>query len=224
MTGCELLSLTASIASLILAIIAIWLSLVFYRMSSQLSESTKEASKGIGSSVERLEELFDKLYADTFSMMKDTVSDMRKHIWPDEARPEERIDEEADKKAEQKIRSLTDEVQRQLSEVLKRQELTDDRVTTVTHELGSLVEKAISQSRKVEVEARDETIREHILRAIHLHRHRKRAVTAGDIVDRLKDDVFPIRRVVDELRRMKTEEVISYEGEVLGASTEISLK
>ncbi|OXS28060.1 MAG: hypothetical protein BCS36_01660 [Desulfovibrio sp. MES5] len=38
-------------------------------------------SKNIESSVGKLESLFDRLYADTFSMMKDTVSDMRKQLW-----------------------------------------------------------------------------------------------------------------------------------------------
>ncbi len=81
MSNIELIALIASIASLILAVGAIWLSIVFFRMSSQASQATTEAAKGIDSSVQRLEGLFDKLYSDTFSMMKDTVSDMRKHIW-----------------------------------------------------------------------------------------------------------------------------------------------
>ena len=75
-------SLIASIVSLIIGGFAIWLSVTFYRMSNKISEDTKGAAKGISASVRRLESLFDSLYSDTFSMMKDTVSDMRKHIWP----------------------------------------------------------------------------------------------------------------------------------------------
>jgi hypothetical protein len=78
----DTISLVASIASLVLAVLAIWLSIVFYKMSIAAASTTTEAAKGISASVERLEKLFDKLYADTFSIMRDTVSDMRKHIWP----------------------------------------------------------------------------------------------------------------------------------------------
>jgi len=70
----EIISLIASITSVILAVGAIWLSITFYRMSSAASKATEEAAKGISASVERLEKLFDKLYSDTFSMMRDTVS------------------------------------------------------------------------------------------------------------------------------------------------------
>ena len=77
----DIISFIASIASLILAIGAIWLSVVFFRMSDTASKATTEAAKDIAASVERLENLFDKLYSDTFSMMRDTVTDMRKHIW-----------------------------------------------------------------------------------------------------------------------------------------------
>ncbi|MBE7565368.1 hypothetical protein HER14_02820 [Acidithiobacillus thiooxidans] len=77
----DIISFIASIASLILAIGAILLSVVFFKMSDAASKATTEAAKGIAASVERLENLFDKLYTDTFSMMRDTVTDMRKHIW-----------------------------------------------------------------------------------------------------------------------------------------------
>lgn len=80
-TTFEVISFIASIASLILAVGAIWLSIVFFRMSNDAAKDTTAAAKEIQSSVERLENLFDKLYTDTFSMMRETVTDMRHHIW-----------------------------------------------------------------------------------------------------------------------------------------------
>ena len=77
----DVVSLISGIASVVLAVIAIWLSFAFFKLSSAASKSTEEAAKGISASVERLEKLFDKLYSDTFSMMRETVTDMRKHIW-----------------------------------------------------------------------------------------------------------------------------------------------
>ncbi|MHB8088026.1 MAG: hypothetical protein ACYDH2_07210, partial [Anaerolineaceae bacterium] len=83
MTNIEVISFTASIASLILAILAIVLSIVFYFMSIKNSNETTAAAKDIGSTVKKLEDLFDKLYNGIFGMMQDTNSDMRKHIWPE---------------------------------------------------------------------------------------------------------------------------------------------
>ncbi|EPG8003211.1 hypothetical protein LQE21_001162, partial [Proteus mirabilis] len=77
----EVISFIASIASLILAIGAIWLSIVFFKMSEHASKETSKSADKIQSSVDKLEKLFDKLYSDTFSMMKDTVGDMRQHIY-----------------------------------------------------------------------------------------------------------------------------------------------
>ena len=46
-TVLTLIGFISSIASLILAIVAIWLSIVFFKMSSTLSGTTMEAAKGI---------------------------------------------------------------------------------------------------------------------------------------------------------------------------------
>lgn len=77
----DILSLFSSVASIVLGVGAIWLSVVFFKMSSDASRATAEAAKDISANVRRLETLFDKLYSDTFTMMKDTVDDMRNHIW-----------------------------------------------------------------------------------------------------------------------------------------------
>jgi len=80
MSNIELLSSSASISSLVLAVVAIWLAFIFFKMSFDLAARTTEAAKGISANVEKLENLFDKLYADTLSMMHETVTDMRQHI------------------------------------------------------------------------------------------------------------------------------------------------
>jgi len=146
------ISFMASIASLILAVGAIWLSIVFYRMSTTASNATTEAAKIIAASVERLEKLFDKLYSDTFSMMRDTVSDMRKHMWPTEDPEAEKAVEEAEKKADEKISDLKKAMEQQVAEVLQRQKVADDRVSAVRTEMRRLLDRAIVTSRQVETE------------------------------------------------------------------------
>ncbi len=164
----DIISFVASIASLILAVGAIWLSVVFYRMSNEAAKATTEAAKDIAASVERLEKLFDKLYSDTFSMMRDTVSDMRKHIWPTEVPEQENAIEEAEKKADEKISELKKVVESQVEELLQRQRIADDKMASLTGEMRSILDRAIVSSRQVDLEAREETVREHILRQLRI--------------------------------------------------------
>ena len=220
MSPLEVSSLVASVVSVVLAIVAIWLSFQFFRMSSSISENTKEAAKGIGSSVEKLEKLFEKLYADTFSMMRETVSDMRKHIWPDESTSQEQIDQEAERKTEAKLGALKRDVQESLSNVLKSQSITEDRLERITKEIGPLVERAMTESRKVEHEAREETIRKYIFDAILRSGPRTGRAKAGQIVNVLPSNLG-LNRVLEEMRQMKAEELINYNGERIEPDTEV---
>lgn len=155
MSGIELISLVASIASLILAVGAIWLSIVFFRMSTQASQATTEAAKGIDASVQRLEKLFDKLYSDTFSMMKDTVTDMRKHIWSKPSSDRSEISE-----------SVKKEIDRQIQTVLQEANIADEGKQK---EIQEKFEKAFSEvliksrdkKRAIKTERVMNAIREH---------------------------------------------------------------
>lgn len=222
MSTMETISLLASAASLVLAVGAIWLSIVFFRMSTTASNATTEAAKGIAASVERLEKLFDKLYSDTFSMMRDTVSDMRKHIWPaDDAEPDKAI-EEVEKKADQRISELKKTMEDQLSQLLQRQRIAGDQVTALRHEMRHLIDRAITGSRQVETEAREETIREHLVRELRMLRRRQPMTKVDDLVRRLIH-TFPAQRIVLELERLKVDGIIATSTEEIGPDTEVRL-
>ena len=227
MSNIELLAFVASISSLILAIGAIWLSIVFFKMSNEASQSTTEAAKGIDASVKRLENLFDKLYSDTFSMMKDTVSDMRKHIWSGddsndsiEENSRNTILEEADKKAEEKIQEIKSAFDKQLNDILHKQKIADGKVSDIGSELEGLLENVIQTSRMVESEAREETVRQHILKKLRLLRKQKRTVVASDIVTAL-EDFIPGRRLLQELKSMQEDGFLFIEDKIIGPDTRI---
>lgn len=226
MSAGEIASLAASIVAIGIAIVAIWLSVVFYRMTSQLSESTRESAKGIGASVERLEKLFDTLYSDTFSMMRDTVSDMRKHIWPEKTSTEDTIAEETEKRADKKVEALRKDIDSEVAQFLKSQSVTDAKVDSMRNDLRRLVDRAITESRRVEVEAREETLREGIIREVRLLRARKRDVIADKLVDRILGKypgvVFP--KIIDEIEKMRDDGILSWWEGPLRPSTEIELK
>lgn len=228
MSNIELLAFVASISSLILALGAIWLSIVFFKMSNEASQSTTEAAKGIDASVQRLENLFDKLYSDTFSMMKDTVSDMRKHIWNGDENNDIEEDkkndilEEADKKAEEKIQEIKSALDRQLNKILHKQEVSDGKVSNIGSELEKLLESAIQTSRMVESEAREETVRNNILKELRLLHRQNGIVLADDIVTALSESI-PKRRIIQEIRKMKEDDILFFEDKNLRHNTKIRM-
>lgn len=218
------ISLIATVASLILAIGAIWLSVVFYKMSVAASNSTTEAAKGIASSVERLEKLFDKLYSDTFSMMRDTVSDMRKHMWPEDDADGEKAIELAEQKADEKFSELRRSMEGQLASILQRQKITEDKFLNVQNEMRGLLDRAINRSRQAETEARDEALREFVLRAIRVVSQTHTVVHIDDIVENLREKGISPTRILRELRRMRNEELVHFNSDVLQPSTEVRLR
>lgn len=226
MTAVELVGLIASIASLVLAIGAIWLSVKFFQMSNEASKATTEAAKGIDASVRRLENLFDKLYSDTFSMMKDTVSDMRKHIWnggdSSDSQEKDRILEEADRKAEEKVAEVKRAMDRQLSEILARQRVSEGNVSEIKSEMETLLENAIQTSRQIDIEAREETVRNHIVSELRKRRISGRVVTASELVDALQETIPP-HRIVGELNGMRADGLIVFTGDHVSPDTKIRL-
>jgi hypothetical protein len=219
----EAISLIASIASLVLAVIAIFLSIIFFQMSSELARTASEASKGISASVERLEKLFDKLYADTFSMMRDTVSDMRRHIWPEETKSIDRFSEESERRADEKVKELKETVDSELSAVLRRQALTDEKIGVVNKEMRELLATAIARSRHAEIEAREETLREHILQEIEKKNREQTDTLAINLVESLNSSPS---RVIVELQRLAEDGIIELDGgpEHIAPDTKITLR
>lgn len=190
-------------------------------MSDQASKATTEAAKDIAASVERLEKLFDKLYSDTFSMMRDTVSDMRKHIWPVDDHEQEQVAEEAEKKTDERISEVRKLMESQLSEMLQKQKIADDKMRALQSEMRVLIDRAIVRSREAESEAREETIREHLLRALRVLRI-KRNVTVADVIEKT-GGVFPISRIITEIERMKSDGLIETDSETLAPDTRIRI-
>lgn len=204
----EILSI---LATLVLGGLAIWLSVFFYKLSSQSSTRIKEASDRIGASVDKLESLFDKLYADTFSVVRDTVSDMRNHILRTDTSSSQQVTEESKKRADEKIDLIRTQLQEDVSKLVSRQNLTDSKIAQVGDELRTLISQAIAESRKAEVEAREETIRDHILRAYDALYKQNAHVTLSRITKSLKDR-FTNNEIASELFSMKQGGIVKWDG------------
>ncbi|EPT8875221.1 hypothetical protein ACVTAA_003753 [Cronobacter dublinensis] len=158
-TAITVVGFIATIASLVLAIGAIWLSFVFYKMSNEASKETTKAAKDIQASVERLEKIFDKLYSDTFSMMRDTVTDMRQHIWkkPNTSSTNDFISDES--KINELKNSISQEIIAIVDDKFKASEGNVDKI----RELDEKIKKALDSGI-------EKTIREQVLPAAVLRR------------------------------------------------------
>ena len=76
------LAIISSIFAIVLSVVAIALTIVFYRFSSAIERDIRTSADSIRSGVDKLKALFSRMYIDTFSIMRDTVEDVRRHAWP----------------------------------------------------------------------------------------------------------------------------------------------
>ena len=189
----SIISLVASIASLILAIIAIWLSFVFYNMSSKAAKDADTASKNIEMNVKKLDIVFDKLYSDTFSMMKDTVSDMRDHIWKNP-------------KSENHTIELGDDVKKEIDKSIKTT-LSNTNLSNPKKEseMSNEMVRIFSRKLKTDTETGDEFIKEKIMQIMS----EKKNVTAQYL---LKTLPFNERKIILSLFELRKDKYIIWEG------------
>ena len=215
----EATSIAASVVSVAIALLAIWLSVTFYRMSNDSSNRVHEAAKDISAAVIRLEKVFDRLYSDTFSMMRETVTDMRKHMWPEE--PEaDAVAIEIDRRTDEKVQGIREELSTKIDEVVKRSGLTDARVGELREQFLPMLEQAISKTRSAENEAREEGLRTSLLRRHMLLQRRKGEVVAEDLVSDPPGGFSP-SDVVQELERLRSDGRLDWDDPILGPMTVI---
>lgn len=77
----DIISIIVNISSIVLAIVSIGLSLYFFGVSYKANKETSNLSGDIKNSTNNLEKLFDRLYSDTFNMLKNQSDAMQKHIF-----------------------------------------------------------------------------------------------------------------------------------------------
>ena len=208
----EIVSIASSVVSLMLGIYAIWLSIVFYRMSTASSNLIRDSAKDINASVEKLEELFRHLYSDTFSIMKDTVSDMRRHAWRNEPQSETSSAtlDAVELRADNKVTEIREELADSISSLADRVGGTDKRVKQLSEQLLPMVDKALTRSRHAEIEAREEILRDAILRRYAEASEEEQPTTTWAVVGPLFDE-FSISEVIDELRGLKDDGILHWD-------------
>lgn len=194
LTQFELISFIAAIASLILAIVAIILSITFYKMSDKAAKESERSARKIEASVVKVETLFDKLYSDTFGIVKDTFSDMSKHVY---ANTNNQISEEKLKEQiEEKTNPLISEGIKEIKSSTKNED-----------ELSEVIRNIIAQSKEIEKDIKIEKLRREILEILtNRVNGRIRMDDLLKMLNSLGYNYYDIRR---ELTRLKNNNLIT---------------
>jgi len=200
-SGLDLVNLFSAAASIILAIVALALSIFFFVQSKNEAERSSKSADEISSSVSRLEKIFDTLYSDRFSMMRETVTDMRQHVWKvaPTVTPSEEAEAEA-REAESQAAVLAE-----LDKISKRVGLTDTKVNELRSELSPVLHRALEEQRESaqkEVVSRD-------LQRYMLSRARRRPTSADDIA---QGTDLPLDLVMNEILRMGMQGQLTWDG------------
>lgn len=135
----EIFSIISSVASLILGLIAIWLSIQFYIMSDKAAKESEKSAKNIESNVSKLEKLFDKMYSDTFSMVKDTVTNMQKHAFTNGFNKDPNSNDE-----------IAQEIEKRTQEVISKEVAKIQAAQLSQNEIEKIVSNLVNQAKKLE--------------------------------------------------------------------------
>lgn len=157
--------------------------------------------------------LFNTLYADTFSMMKDTVTDMRRHMWPES---DDGIEQLTEERVEEKIREMRMELRGDVEAIASSVSAPGLTMEDLDNRLEQLVDRAIASTRETEREGRNEAARLETIRAIHAVHLRMQG--EGGVTTPVLDDVVAEARlrpgeVRGELQGLARERLISIQSD-----------
>ena len=204
--------------SVFLAVVAIWLSIAFYKMSQTSSKSVESATTRVESATGQLQALFDHMYTDVFSMTRDTVSDMRKTLWPNAADGGDETNEIVDSR----LAALRGELIQAIKTVSEDVGLTRDKLDTLQGRLAPVVERTISESAIVGSDAQRNAVHDDIVALLTFNKGRDVLTTAQVIVNELSDR-HPSHAIVDELDRMHRSGEVLWSSQRLRPTTEVIL-
>jgi hypothetical protein len=208
-SGFDLLNLFAAATSIILAVVALTLSIFFFVQSKNAADQASTSAERISSSVDRLEALFGKLYSDTFSMMRETVTDMRKHIWKPSDVDSNSKDDEAIK-AERK--SSQAQVLAELDRISHQIGIQDEKVEQLRTAIGPVVDRALKDQEEVVAAISTEKLRARMLDS--LAESTKNPVQLSNVVgiklNANDPDNLPFWRTLFDLQR---DGLVAWEGE-----------
>jgi hypothetical protein len=147
--------------------------------------------------VEKLEKLFDRLYTDTFSIVRETVADMREHVWSNNSS----LTSEIERAKHKKLDELSDDLVGKIESIVTFQ----DGQTSRLNEVERLVSEAVHKSDEISSGFRRSLLEDQVV--ITIQQHGKMidgawGIVAGDFFGILQEQ-FSLSEIIEELDRYR---------------------
>lgn len=209
----EIISIIAAIISIALGIIAIYLSITFFKLSKEENTRLTNINNEIISSVKRTETLFRYLHNDIFTLTRDIVA----IAWNKESKPEYKYIPRASAELDSFIQYVPKE---ELTKIAKEQNLTDQNEDKKWDEIQEKLIKTVDK----------------ILDYIEKNRPiwAKKAIISliddqGTIAQHLYSDFLDLKKFIprdffDAVYALKKEGIIDWEGDTLEPDSLIKIK
>jgi hypothetical protein len=190
----------SSLVAMVLAIVAIVLSLKFFALSEESAKNIRETTADIENSVLRLEAIFDRLYRDTFGLVKEAMGDLRTRVRLGASAGGPRVTAEIEERTVAKIDEVREEMDARLTTELKK----DQPGPVLERELAAVLETTIERTRDATAQARYEAFEDEFERIYREAVASGHELTAGEVTSTLVP-IFGVREVADgllDLRRL----------------------
>lgn len=204
----NMISLVTSIFSIALAILAIALSLFFYKWTSALENSIKENVRNLGQEIEGMIEFNKTFYGDTFTLVKEAYGDMRKHAWPETKGKSEASEREIEERVEQALGPIKENYDKQLGELIDRQKMSDERAEELTAQIGGITDNLLLKSTELEKKIRSTKLREDIYSLIK----KGEFFHIGYLFKEMEKKGYSFQDIEMELGKMTTEGILGRGG------------
>lgn len=227
----DVINLFSAAFSIVLAAVALFLSLYFYRRSVEQARLAETSASQIAASVDRLEKLFSSLYADTFSMMRDTVSDMRAHIWSrgeTDSVDTNSVLAQAELAATSRIEEARRDLMSQISLSAQQSGVAENTLGDILTELTPAIDKALGESSEAGAERTAKmafvlsTLKSYLSSPKLIHQRQAFA----DIVQEMQKFGFASEDIEQTLLQARDEGWVSWAGQSksLAANTLVSFR
>jgi hypothetical protein len=212
-TGFDVINLFSAATSIVLAVVALALSIFFFVQSKKAAEQGSKSAEEISASVTRLEKIFDSLYSDTFTMMRETVTDMRHHVWKIAPTKSTTGIEEED--AEGRRSELESAVLTELSKVSRNIGLTDAKIAELTSRLTPVINRTLGEQHSRVKAGVQWTFREMLVKLLE-----KRPMSVAQLMKELH---APEDAVVDAIFFLQRDGLVLWDGAPKSLKTDIPI-
>lgn len=161
--------LFASIASLILAVVAIVLAILFYRMSTVQAANIQDAANQISEGVKVLKELFGSLHTETFALLRENITDIRQRALSIGVSDPSAMDAAIEAKSEEKAAAIRERLSAEITQMVQaasEQRPTTDMTQSITAQADAIISRAIAEAREADRAARTEGLRLQLIESV----------------------------------------------------------